>query len=117
MIIANQNYQYVKDRDDLALLHVLKHLPKALLGPVKEPSIPEHTDEDFNKFLKEERQEAHDLAKDLLSAVSVAIDIESPKTSIGLLRSQFGKEFLTMKVMWLLRMLIRNCHIKLRPQQ
>ncbi|KRR89075.1 hypothetical protein AR271_17590, partial [Acinetobacter baumannii] len=28
---------------------------------------------------------------DLLSAVSVAIDIESPKTSIGFLRSQFGK--------------------------
>ncbi|MFH3874800.1 hypothetical protein WDA61_20310 [Acinetobacter pittii] len=91
MIIANQNYQYVKDRDDLALLHVLRHLPKALLGPVKEPSIPEHTDEDFNRIPKEERQEAHDLAKDLLSAVSVAIDIESPKTSIGFLRSQFGK--------------------------
>lgn len=91
MIIANQNYQYVKDRDDLALLYVLRHLPKALLGPVKEPSIPEHTDEDFNRIPKEERQEAHDLAKDLLSAVSVAIDIESPKTSIGFLRSQFGK--------------------------
>ncbi len=91
MIIANQNYQYFENRDDLALLHVLKNLPKALIGPVKESSIPEHTDEDFNRIPEDERQDAHDLARELLGAVSVAIDIESPKTSISFLRSQFGK--------------------------
>ncbi|WP_110975950.1 CBASS cGAMP synthase [Acinetobacter sp. WCHAc060042] len=91
MIVANQNYQYFENRDDLALLYVLKNLPKALLGPVKEPSIPEHTDEDFNRIPEDDRQEAHDLAAELLGVVSAAIDIESPKTSINFLRSQFGK--------------------------
>lgn len=91
MIIANQNYQYFEDRDDLALLHVVKKLPEALLGPVKEDSIPEHTDEDFNRIPVDERSEAYDLASELLGVVTAAIEVESAKTSINFLRSKFGK--------------------------
>lgn len=91
MIIANQNYKYFDSRDDLALLNVLKHLPNALLGQVKEPSIPEHTDEDFNRIPDSERRDAYELAMNLFGSVSAAIEIESPKSSISFLRSKFGK--------------------------
>lgn len=91
MIIANQNYQYVADRDDLALLEVLKKLPIALLGEVKESSIPEHTNEDFNRIPKDERQKAYDLAEGLFRAVSTATEIEQPSSSISFLRTKFGR--------------------------
>ena len=86
-----KGYQYFEDRDDLALLHVVKKLPEILLGPVKEDSIPEHTDEDFNRIPVDERSEAHDLASELLDVVTAAIEVESAKTSINFLRSKFGK--------------------------
>lgn len=90
MVVANQQYKYIQDRDDLALLEVLKKLPNALLGSVYEPNIPEHSDEDFNRIPKDKRQEAYNLAMEIYQAVDMAQQIESPSTSIRMLKGEFG---------------------------
>ncbi|MBQ5174786.1 CBASS cGAMP synthase [Acinetobacter pittii] len=90
MIIANKYYQFFDKRDDLALLSVLEYLPKALLGEVKEPSIPQHTNEDFNRIPENDRQMAYSLALELYQTVSTAKEIERPKTSISFLKTKFG---------------------------
>lgn len=90
MVIANRYYSYEKERDDIALLNVIKFLPKTLENQVIEPSIPEHEDEDFNRIPPEKRAECSEKAHQLYNYLKTSITVSDPSNAISFLRYSFG---------------------------
>ncbi len=93
MVISCQNYSFISDRDDLALLAILKRLPEALKGTVKEIRIPDHEDEDFNRIKPEDRQFCSTKAANFFSLITDALSEEQAKYCIDKHILAFGNRF------------------------
>ena len=92
MILAVQNYQFFKGRDDLALRHVAELLPNALKLVVKEERINGHAEEDFNaKYDQITKLEHSQKANDLLSNLKMALEINDPEFALQKLIQRFGQ--------------------------
>ena len=89
MIIACKYYKYEKERDDLALLHILENLPECLNNDVYE-EIQDHESEDFNRMNYGERRLAKIRADELYRNFSVCLNNSDKSTILSSLTSQLG---------------------------
>jgi hypothetical protein len=92
MIIAAQNFEAWRGRDDLALEVIAQKLAKALLGPVNEPGIDDGA-ENFNKLESDGAREASIKAASLAESLkrALALTAGSEALAIELLTAQFGE--------------------------
>lgn len=93
MVIACQNYTYIENRDDCALLNVAMALPNALMHEVKETSIPDHENEDFNRIKPENRLYCFNMANAFLNSIRDGLHTDNIKLCILNHVGSYGERF------------------------